>query len=74
MCLIEELNLYKQPENEKVAKTIVNNNTVYLYNSSGELISSETIGEINFKPIFRHFEELFSRDKPTHLHQKFLNL
>ena len=51
MRLIEELNLHKQPENEKIAKTIVNNNTVYSYNSSGELIGSETIGEINFKPM-----------------------
>ncbi|MDD3080180.1 MAG: hypothetical protein PHH37_13930 [Paludibacter sp.] len=49
MHFIEVLNKYPQPKKERVAKTVVNNNNLELYNSDDELISSQIIDEINFK-------------------------
>ena len=49
MKLIETLNVNKQPENEKVVKTEIKDNVVNLYNSSGTLIKSQTISNMNFK-------------------------
>lgn len=51
MKLIETLNVNKQPENEKVVKTEIKDNVVNLYNSSGALIKSQTINNMNLKPI-----------------------
>lgn len=49
--LIETLNVNKQPENEKVVKTEIKNNIVSLYNSSGAVIKSQPIKNMNLKPI-----------------------
>ena len=51
MKYIETINVYPQPENERVAKTIIKDNVVSLYNSAGELLKSEPAGEMNFKPM-----------------------
>lgn len=51
MNFIESLNLYPVPENEKVYKTEIKDNNLYLYNSSGGLIKSEQIANIDFKPM-----------------------
>ena len=51
MRFIEKLNVNLQPENEKVYKTEIKNNTVYLYNSEGELLKTEKLGEMNYKPL-----------------------
>ena len=41
MKFIETLNVNPQPENEKVCKTEIKDNTVYLYNSEGTLLRTE---------------------------------
>jgi len=51
MKFIEKLNVNLQPENEKVSKTEIKDNVMYLYNSEGELLKSEKVGEMNFKPM-----------------------
>lgn len=51
MLFIEKLNVNQQPENEKVAKTIIKDNVVSLYNSSGELLKSEKMDDLNLKPM-----------------------
>ena len=51
MLFLEKLNVNPQPENEKVVKTEIKNNVAYLYNSSGELLKSESIGDVSFKPM-----------------------
>ena len=51
MKFIETLNVNPQPENEKVYKTEIKDNTVYLYNSEGALLRTERTGSINFKPM-----------------------
>ncbi len=51
MKYIETINVHPQPENERVAKTIIKDNVVYLYNSAGELLKSDPAGDINMKPM-----------------------
>lgn len=51
MKFIEKLNVNRQPENEKVYKTEIIDNKMYLYNLKGELLKSEKIGEISYKPM-----------------------
>jgi len=48
---IENLNVNSQPENEKVHKTEIKDNVMYLYNSEGKLLKSEMIGDVNYKPM-----------------------
>lgn len=51
MKFLEKLNVNLQPENEKVHKTEIKDNVVYLYNSEGKLLKSEKLGEMDFKPM-----------------------
>lgn len=65
MRFIEELNLHPQPEKEKAVKTVVNNNTLYLYNSDGDLISNQVISEINFKPMLDSLKNYLAEQVST---------
>lgn len=51
MKLIETLNVNKQPENEIVVKTEMKDNVVYLYNSNGEVIKTQPVGNMDLKPM-----------------------
>lgn len=51
MKFIEKLNVNLQPENEKVYKTEIKDNVMYLYNSNGELLKSEKVDGMDFKPM-----------------------
>ena len=51
MLFIENINVHNQPENEKIAKTVIKDNVAYLYNSSGELLNTEQLGAMNLKPM-----------------------
>ena len=51
MKFIETINVHPQPENERVAKTIIKDNKVCLYNSAGELLKTNPVPEMNMKPM-----------------------
>ncbi len=62
MRFVEYLSLYPQPEEERVAKTVINDNYAYLYNSKGELLSQELIGDFNFKSLLDSVESYVAAD------------
>jgi hypothetical protein len=56
MKFIENMNVYLQPENEKIVKTVIKDNFAYLYNPNGDLIRKESIGNVNFKSMLDSLE------------------
>jgi len=65
MKFIEKLNVNQQPENEKVNRTEIKDNTVYLYNSEGELLKTEKLGEINYKPMLDSLQAYLATQHST---------
>jgi hypothetical protein len=65
MKFIEKLNVNLQPENEKVSKTEIKDNVMYLYNSEGELLKSEKVGEMNFKPMLDSLQAYLATQSTT---------
>lgn len=63
--LIETLNVNKQPENERVTKTEIKDNVVSLYNSSGTLIKSQPIDNMNLKPLLDSLRKYIASQKNT---------
>lgn len=65
MKFIEKLNVNLQPENEKVHKTEIKDNVVYLYNSEGKLLKSEKLGEMDFKPMLDSLQAYLATQPAT---------
>lgn len=65
MKFIEKLNVNLQPENEKVSKTEIKDNVMYLYNSEGKLLKSEKVGEMNFKPMLDSLQAYLATQQST---------
>jgi len=63
--LIETLNVNKQPENEKVAKTEIKDNVVSLYNPSGAVIKSQPINNMNLNPILDSLKHYLASQQNT---------
>ena len=60
MNIFEQLNTNAQPENEKVAKTEIKNNVMYLYNPEGKLLKSEQLSAIDYKPMLDSLQQYLS--------------
>jgi hypothetical protein len=46
-----DLNVYKQPVEEMVAKTLIKDGKAYIYNANGELLQTEDAGSFNYSAI-----------------------
>lgn len=49
--ILNDLNVYKQPIEEMVAKTLIKDGKAYLYNANGEQLQIEDIGNYNYSAI-----------------------
>jgi len=65
MKFIEKLNVNLQPENEKVYKTEIKDNVMCLYNSKGELLKSENVAGMDFKPMLDSLQAYLATQATT---------
>lgn len=57
------LNVEKQPELELIAKTVVKDGTVYLYNKNNEIIQTEQTGNINYSSMLDSIRSALTAEK-----------
>ncbi len=51
MMFIENMSLTPQSESEKVSKTVIKDDVATLYNQQGDVIETQNVGSMNFKPL-----------------------
>lgn len=60
-----DLNVYKQPTEEVVTKTLVTDGVAYLYNQNGEIIQTEQTGDINYSSILDSIKSALAAEDQT---------